>query len=169
MYETRTIGSYGPQCIWPICRRSSIVSFWYNSVRSLACRHRPQGLGYTLYRRRNRRAAPMVERVLMTEPPLHWLTISELSQRIRQGALSPVELTEHLLSRLEALDGLDHDVSRLAQRKRSARHRDTDTERRRKCSAMAKTAEESCPPLTSQATGRCERDVRRTQSSNSAR
>ena len=64
----------------------------------------------------------------MTETPLHWLTISELSQRIRQGALSPVELTEHMLSRLEALDGLDHDVSRLAQRKRSAKHRDTDTD-----------------------------------------
>src|SRR6516165_5673839 len=44
----------------------------------------------------------------MTETPLHWLTISELSQRIQQGALSPVELTEHLLSRLEALDGTLH-------------------------------------------------------------
>ena len=41
----------------------------------------------------------------MTETPLHWLTISELAQRIRRGALSPVELTEHMLSRLEALDG----------------------------------------------------------------
>src|SRR5919202_170128 len=75
-----------------------------HSVRS-ACRHMPQGLGYTSYRRRNRRAAPMVERTLMTETPLHWLTISELSRRIRYGVLSPVELTEHLLSRLEALDG----------------------------------------------------------------
>ena len=44
----------------------------------------------------------------MTETPLHWLTISELSQRIRQGVISPVELTEHLLSRLEALDGTLH-------------------------------------------------------------
>ena len=44
----------------------------------------------------------------MTETPLHWLTISELSQRIRQGVLSPVELTEHMLSRLEALDGTLH-------------------------------------------------------------
>src|SRR5262247_1641718 len=44
----------------------------------------------------------------MTETPLHWLTISELSQRIRHGALSPVELTEHLLSRLETLDGTLH-------------------------------------------------------------
>src|SRR3989442_5655355 len=50
----------------------------------------------------------MVEMTLMTETPLHWLTISELSQRIRQGALSPVELTEHLLSRLAALDGTLH-------------------------------------------------------------
>ncbi len=44
----------------------------------------------------------------MAETPLHWLTISELSQRIRNGVLSPVELTEHLLSRLEALDGTLH-------------------------------------------------------------
>ena len=44
----------------------------------------------------------------MTETPLHWLTISELSQRMRQGALSPVELAEHMLSRLEALDGTLH-------------------------------------------------------------
>src|SRR5256885_8838272 len=50
----------------------------------------------------------MVEMTLMTETPLHWLTISELSQRIRQGALSPVELTEHWLPRLEALDGTLH-------------------------------------------------------------
>src|SRR5262245_61211193 len=68
----------------------------------------PQGLGYTSYKRRNRRAAPMVEMTLMTETPLHWLTISELSQRIRHGVLSPVELTEHLLSRLETLDGTLH-------------------------------------------------------------
>jgi len=44
----------------------------------------------------------------MTETPLHWLTMSELSQRIRQGALSPVQLTEHMLSRLETLDGTLH-------------------------------------------------------------
>src|SRR5262245_65716040 len=68
----------------------------------------PQGLGCTPYRRRNRRAVSMVERTLMTETPLHWLTINELSQRIRQGALSPVKLTEHMLSRLEALDGTLH-------------------------------------------------------------
>lgn len=44
----------------------------------------------------------------MVDTPLHWLTISELSQRIRQGSLSPVALTEHLLARLEALDGATH-------------------------------------------------------------
>src|SRR4030095_5160430 len=79
-----------------------------NSVLSLACRHMPQGLGYTSYRRRNRIIAPLVEMTLMTETPLHWLTISELAQRIRHGALSPIELTEHLLSRLAALDGTLH-------------------------------------------------------------
>ncbi len=44
----------------------------------------------------------------MTESPLHWLTISELSQRIQSGVLSPVALTEHCLSRLEAMDGTLH-------------------------------------------------------------
>jgi len=44
----------------------------------------------------------------MTELPLHWLTMSELSQRIRSGALSPVELTEHLLARVEAMDNTLH-------------------------------------------------------------
>jgi aspartyl-tRNA(Asn)/glutamyl-tRNA(Gln) amidotransferase subunit A len=44
----------------------------------------------------------------MSEYPLHWLTLSELAQRLRTGALSPVELTEALLTRLEALDGTLH-------------------------------------------------------------
>lgn len=44
----------------------------------------------------------------MTESPLHWQTISELSQRIQSGTLSPVALTAHCLSRLEALDGTLH-------------------------------------------------------------
>src|ERR1044071_7676721 len=57
-------------------------------------------------RQHNRSA--FVEMTRMTETPLHWLTISELSQRIRQGVLSPVELTEHMLSRLETLDGTLH-------------------------------------------------------------
>src|SRR5438876_4376389 len=45
---------------------------------------------------------------LMTESSLHWQTISELSQRIQSGALSPVALTEHCLARLEAMDGTLH-------------------------------------------------------------
>lgn len=44
----------------------------------------------------------------MTEQPWHWLTISELSQRIRRGALSPVALTEHLLSRIAVMDPTLH-------------------------------------------------------------
>lgn len=40
----------------------------------------------------------------MSETPLHAQPISELSHRIRSGTLSPVALTEHFLSRLEALD-----------------------------------------------------------------
>jgi aspartyl-tRNA(Asn)/glutamyl-tRNA(Gln) amidotransferase subunit A len=49
-----------------------------------------------------------METIIMTETPLHWQTISELSQQIHSGTLSPVELTEHLLSRIEALDGTLH-------------------------------------------------------------
>ena len=41
----------------------------------------------------------------MSDSPLHNQTISELSIQIREGALSPVELTEHLLSRINALNG----------------------------------------------------------------
>ncbi len=44
----------------------------------------------------------------MPETPLHWQTISELSQRIHNRTLSPVELTEYFLARLEALDGTLH-------------------------------------------------------------
>jgi len=36
--------------------------------------------------------------------PLHYLTISEASSLIRAGTLSPVELTNALLTRIEALD-----------------------------------------------------------------
>jgi aspartyl-tRNA(Asn)/glutamyl-tRNA(Gln) amidotransferase subunit A len=49
-----------------------------------------------------------VETIAMPELPLHWLTISELSQRLQSGALSPVELTEHLLARIEAMDDTLH-------------------------------------------------------------
>jgi len=41
----------------------------------------------------------------MTEIPLHWQTLSELSRRIHNGSLSPVALMEYLLHRIEALDG----------------------------------------------------------------
>ena len=41
----------------------------------------------------------------MAEIPLHWQPISALSEQIHSGALSPVDLMEHLLDRVEALDG----------------------------------------------------------------
>jgi aspartyl-tRNA(Asn)/glutamyl-tRNA(Gln) amidotransferase subunit A len=44
----------------------------------------------------------------MTDTPLHWQTIAELSQQIHAGTLSPVDLAEHLLARIEALDGALH-------------------------------------------------------------
>jgi aspartyl-tRNA(Asn)/glutamyl-tRNA(Gln) amidotransferase subunit A len=40
----------------------------------------------------------------MSDTPLHWLTIGELSRRIHDGSLSPVTLMEHLLDRTEALN-----------------------------------------------------------------
>ena len=51
----------------------------------------------------------------MTEIPLHWQTISELSRRIHNGSLSPVALMEHLLHRVEALDGRLHSFRLLAR------------------------------------------------------
>lgn len=51
----------------------------------------------------------------MTEIPLHWQTISELSRRIHNGSLSPVELMEHLLNRVETLDGRLHSFRLLSR------------------------------------------------------
>jgi len=44
----------------------------------------------------------------MTETPLHYRTITELAGDIKSGALSPVALTEHLVARLERLNGPLH-------------------------------------------------------------
>lgn len=54
----------------------------------------------------------------MADTPLHWQTISELSAQIHNGSLSPVELMEHLLNRVEALDGALH-AFRLMPRERA--------------------------------------------------
>lgn len=54
----------------------------------------------------------------MADRPLHWQTIGELSQQIQHGTLSPVELTEHCLARIEALDGPLH-AFRLVTRDRA--------------------------------------------------
>jgi aspartyl-tRNA(Asn)/glutamyl-tRNA(Gln) amidotransferase subunit A len=40
----------------------------------------------------------------MNKTPLHYQTITELARSIRQGEVSPVELTEHYLARIEALE-----------------------------------------------------------------
>lgn len=40
--------------------------------------------------------------------PFHWRTITELSRDVRSGVVSPLELTEHFLSRVSALDGALH-------------------------------------------------------------
>lgn len=41
----------------------------------------------------------------MAEAPLHWQSIADLSRQIHSGALSPVDLMEYLLARVETLDG----------------------------------------------------------------
>jgi aspartyl-tRNA(Asn)/glutamyl-tRNA(Gln) amidotransferase subunit A len=41
----------------------------------------------------------------MADTSLHWQNLTALSHLIRTGALSPVELTEHFLDRIAALDG----------------------------------------------------------------
>jgi aspartyl-tRNA(Asn)/glutamyl-tRNA(Gln) amidotransferase subunit A len=41
----------------------------------------------------------------MSDPPLHYQSITELAPRLRQSEISPVELTEHYLARVESLDG----------------------------------------------------------------
>ncbi len=50
--------------------------------------------------------------------PLHWQTIRQLSEQIHSGRLSPVELMEHLLDRVEALDDRLH-AFRLVPRERA--------------------------------------------------
>ena len=47
----------------------------------------------------------MSEVSVPAELPLHFQPLTELSRRLRAGTLSPVELTEHFLARIEALDG----------------------------------------------------------------
>ena len=41
----------------------------------------------------------------MADTSLHWQSLTTLSQLIQTGTLSPVELTEHFLARIAALDG----------------------------------------------------------------
>ena len=42
-----------------------------------------------------------MEAMTMTDLPLHWQRITELSEQIHNGILSPVALAEHLLDRIE--------------------------------------------------------------------
>src|SRR5262245_51139990 len=54
----------------------------------------------------------------MPAPSLHWLTMSELSRQIHRGELSPVDLMEHCLARVEAFDSKLHSF-RLVHRERA--------------------------------------------------
>jgi|GEM_PF-5686306 len=44
--------------------------------------------------------------------PLHFMTVAELARSIAAKTVSPVELTEALIARVAALDGLTHPSSR---------------------------------------------------------
>ena len=54
----------------------------------------------------------------MAETSLHWQSLTTLSQLIQTGKLSPVELTEHFLARIAALDSTLH-AFRLETRQRA--------------------------------------------------
>lgn len=54
----------------------------------------------------------------MADVPFHWQTITALSEQIHRRTLSPVDLMEHLLSRVETLDGALHSF-RLLSRERA--------------------------------------------------
>jgi aspartyl-tRNA(Asn)/glutamyl-tRNA(Gln) amidotransferase subunit A len=54
----------------------------------------------------------------MADTPVHWQTITQLSQQIHRGELSPVDLMECLLTRVAALDGALHSF-RLVTRQRA--------------------------------------------------
>ena len=54
----------------------------------------------------------------MTAAPLHWQTVGQLSEQIHSGQLSPVELMEHQLERVESLDERLHSF-RLVSRERA--------------------------------------------------
>ena len=41
----------------------------------------------------------------MNDSSMHWRSVTELSDQIHTGALSPVELMEHLLARVNSLNG----------------------------------------------------------------
>ena len=54
----------------------------------------------------------------MGHTPLHWQSLTALAHLIQSGTLSPVDLTEHFLTRLEALDDTLH-AFRLVTRERA--------------------------------------------------
>ena len=54
----------------------------------------------------------------MGHTPFHWQSLTALAHLIQSGTLSPVDLTEHFLTRLEALDDTLH-AFRLVTRERA--------------------------------------------------
>ncbi len=54
----------------------------------------------------------------MTESPFHYLTLAELAREIRKGRISPVEIVEHHLTRIESLDA-DLNAYRMVCRERA--------------------------------------------------
>ena len=56
----------------------------------------------------------------MGHTPFHWQSLTALAHLAQSGTLSPVDLTEHFLTRLEALDDTLH-AFRLVTRERAGR------------------------------------------------
>ena len=122
-----TLRTRAPAVLPPISRAGAgRTALWRRKAGALACtKARP--LANCSGRRQPVRAALLGrcprnmshwEVGVMTEIPLHWQTISELSRRIHNGSLSPVALMEHLLHRVETLDGCLHSF-RLLSRERA--------------------------------------------------
>ena len=64
----------------------------------------------------------------MSEADPHYLTLIEAGRMIRSGAISPVELTEAILTRIERLDGKLHAYARLMTESAMAQAKQAEAE-----------------------------------------
>ena len=66
----------------------------------------------------------------MSDTELHYQNITDLARQVRQGQLSPVEITEHLLDRVEKLDPRLHAIKGLTRDRALAEARAAELELR---------------------------------------